>query len=90
MLADKDIPGILGTMAAAVDAWYLASLPVPRGAPAVRLAEALANLGTTAPVHIHTTVAAAQTAALAQARVGDRVVIFGSFYTVAAVLGDAL
>jgi len=85
MLADKDLFATLGAMAGVVDAWFLASLCVPRGASAVRLAEVLADLGVTAPVGVYADVVAALTVARTLATEGDRIVVFGSFYTVSAV-----
>ena len=84
MLADKEIEATLGALADAVAAWHVAPLDVPRGSDAGRLATALRALGATASVHAD--VAAAQRAALAAATPGDRVVVFGSFHTVAAAL----
>ncbi len=38
MLADKDIDGVVAAVKARIDRWYVATLPGPRGAPAVRIA----------------------------------------------------
>lgn len=85
MLADKDIPGVIAASRGHVRHWWLAGLDVPRGASAQLLAECLQNAGLTAD-GVHETVQDALQAARQQAREGDRIVVFGSFHTVGAVL----
>ncbi|MGB4343402.1 MAG: bifunctional tetrahydrofolate synthase/dihydrofolate synthase [Moraxellaceae bacterium] len=83
MLADKDIDGVVEACLGRVDAWHVASLHVPRGAMSDRLAAALRAQG----CHVagqHESVAAALMVARQQARAADRIIVFGSFYTVAA------
>jgi dihydrofolate synthase/folylpolyglutamate synthase len=86
MLADKDIPAVLSSMSGLVDQWYLAPLDVPRAATAQQLEVALDGRDT----HIFNDVASAHQAALSEADPEDRVVVFGSFYTVAEVLPQAV
>lgn len=81
MLADKDSAGVLHALRDSVDSWYVAGLAAPRGARAEQLAAVLSTAG--AAVTAHNNVADACRAALRDARPGDRVVAFGSFYTVA-------
>lgn len=83
MYRDKDVAGVLAALRPAVDAWFLADLPAPRGATAAALATAL-GAATPAPVQAADP-AAAFAAARAAARPGDRIVVAGSFGTVAAV-----
>jgi dihydrofolate synthase / folylpolyglutamate synthase len=85
MLADKDRQGTLTPLLSLVDKWYVASLNIPRGGEAADLAAILKNLGAE-QIHEHAEVEAAYQACLAAATEGDRILIFGSFYTVAAVL----
>lgn len=83
MLADKDIDGVVEACLGRFDAWFVSSLHVPRGAMSGRLAEALQRQG----CHVagqHESVAHALAAARQLARPADRIVVFGSFYTVAA------
>lgn len=83
MLADKDVEGVVQACLGRFDAWFVASLQVPRGAAKKRLATALRCQG----CHVageHDTVARALAEARQQARPADRIVVFGSFYTVAA------
>jgi dihydrofolate synthase/folylpolyglutamate synthase len=94
-MADKDIPALLAKMAPLVDAWHCCDLPSPRAAPASRLAELVheataARPGGAVPVHTHASPAAALAAAAATADPADRIVVFGSFYTVGGVLKGGL
>jgi dihydrofolate synthase/folylpolyglutamate synthase len=81
-LADKDVAGIVAKLAARVDRWWLAGLEGagPRGLGVDALA---ANLAGTAAADASRAgdVAAALAAARAQARPGDRLLVFGSFHT---------
>lgn len=82
MLADKDIPKTLRHLKGVVDLWYPAGLDVARGADAASMQQALREIGEQSP-QAYVSVAAAIAAAQQQADVDDRIVIFGSFYTVA-------
>lgn len=84
MLSDKDIDGVVAEMRAEIDEWFIAGLPGPRGADAPRIARALAGGG--APVTQFDTPAAAYQQATGNAGQNDRILVFGSFLTVAAVL----
>jgi len=84
MLADKDINAVVAAMRPVVDNWYVASLEAalcPRGAAAGDITAVLPMEG--AKSQSFANVAAAMAAALQNATEGDRVVVFGSFYTVA-------
>lgn len=90
MFADKDIVGSLGNIASRIDHWLLCDLPGSRAASAVNLAEALsgitADLGLSPSVATFTDPSSAFNAAQAAAKEGDRIVVFGSFLTVAGVM----
>ena len=82
MLSDKDIGATLDSCLGRIDSWFIAGLEVPRGTPVDKLALLLTRgivVGGS-----YQTVGAAMRAALAQAQTGDRILVFGSFYTVAA------
>ncbi|MCE9661797.1 MAG: bifunctional tetrahydrofolate synthase/dihydrofolate synthase [Burkholderiales bacterium] len=92
-MRDKDIAIILAKMAPLVDAWHFTDLPTPRAARAAELAASLATLpGLKAEVVVaeHASPAAALAAAAAAADPVDRIVVFGSFYTVGGVLAQGL
>ncbi|MBW7900466.1 MAG: bifunctional tetrahydrofolate synthase/dihydrofolate synthase [Rhodocyclaceae bacterium] len=86
MLADKDVAGALAALAGKVDHWHLATLAVPRGAAAETLARAVADQGLGGRVDCHADPASAFAAAREAAGENDRILVFGSFYTVAAVM----
>ncbi|NOX92945.1 MAG: bifunctional tetrahydrofolate synthase/dihydrofolate synthase [Gammaproteobacteria bacterium] len=97
MLADKDIDTVIAQLWPVVDHWYLAPLPAPRSAPVAQLRAALLaadiatnNTTNNASIESFDDVTAAYQAALAASTVQDRIVVTGSFYTVAAVLGEAV
>jgi len=83
MLRDKDIEGVLRAIAGRITRWHLATLDGPRGAGAKVLECALRAAGAVAPATRHPSVAAALAAARAEAGEGDKIVVFGSFLTVA-------
>jgi dihydrofolate synthase/folylpolyglutamate synthase len=90
ILADKDVAGVIAAMKARIDRWFVASLQGPRGADAAGVRQELAAAGV-APGAIRTfdDVAAAFAAARDEAGEADRIIVFGSFLTVAAALAAA-
>jgi dihydrofolate synthase/folylpolyglutamate synthase len=84
MYRDKDAAGVVGALAGVVDAWFTAPLPPPRGADAATLGEAIAAAAGCRASAFRDPPAALQ-AAMAESLPGDRVVVAGSFETVAAV-----
>ncbi|MDA1107346.1 MAG: bifunctional tetrahydrofolate synthase/dihydrofolate synthase [Proteobacteria bacterium] len=86
MLADKDIAGVIDRMREVIDQWHVAALPAARAASAEQIVHLLRENAAQAVVHEHGSISAAYRAVMEQARPGDRVVVFGSFYTVAEVL----
>ncbi len=87
MLRDKDIDGVIAASRAHVQHWWPAGLDVPRGCTLDELMLKLRAQGLE-PVAAHQHVTAALAAARQQARAGDRIIAFGSFYTVAAILAS--
>jgi dihydrofolate synthase/folylpolyglutamate synthase len=81
MLADKDIGAVVRELAPRVTRWHLASLPGPRGARASAIAK---HVG--AGAALFDTPGEAFAAAKAAAIEGDKIVVFGSFLTVADVM----
>jgi dihydrofolate synthase/folylpolyglutamate synthase len=73
-----------------VDAWHVCDLPTPRAATAGELAALVHTQGAQAPPQCHASPADALRAALAEADPTDRIVVFGSFYTVGGVLKEGL
>lgn len=91
-MADKDLAPMLQKMHPLIDRWYFCDLPTARAAAAADLQrqwQALpARTGTASSVHAGPQ--QALQAALSQADPTDRIVVFGSFYTVGGVLKDGL
>ncbi|MNN93134.1 Bifunctional protein FolC [compost metagenome] len=77
--------GSLAELKGLVDEWFLASLDGPRAASAAQLAKALGEQG---PAATFESVSTAYNAALAASEPEGMVIVFGSFYTVAAVLAE--
>ena len=92
LMRDKDVAAIVDTMAPLVDAWHVTDLPTPRAATAAELAAALrrADKASHATVATHAQPADALAAAMAAADPADRIVVFGSFFTVGGVLEKGL
>jgi dihydrofolate synthase/folylpolyglutamate synthase len=86
MLGDKDIAGALAMLAGKIDVWLLAGLDVPRGAPAEALAAVAAGSKLGGSVECFASPAEAFACAAKMAGENDRILVFGSFYTVAAVM----
>jgi dihydrofolate synthase/folylpolyglutamate synthase len=87
MLSDKPVAAVCARLAGVASRFYCASLPPPRGLPAERLLEMAGASGV--PASAHDNVALALAAARADAGPKDRIVVCGSFLTVAAALEEA-
>jgi dihydrofolate synthase/folylpolyglutamate synthase len=87
IMSDKDIDAVIAPLIPRVDRWEVATLPPPRGSSAEALRQRLQDAGV-APgaVREHVDPAAAYRAAREEAAEADRIIVFGSFLTVAAVL----
>ena len=87
-MADKDLAPMLQRMDPLVDRWYFADLPTPRAASGAALQAAwqAVTKRTDAVSAVFSTPLDALHAAAAKAQAADRIVVFGSFYTVGGVL----
>ena len=84
MLRGKDIAAVIEAVKGRIDEWLIAPLPGPRGMGVDELTSALIRAGIKdRAVYQHATVAAAYAAARKMAAEADRIVVFGSFLTVA-------
>jgi dihydrofolate synthase/folylpolyglutamate synthase len=86
MLNDKDIAGALAPLKGKVDRWHAASLGGPRGTTAEEMAAFIARGDLGGEVVCHPSPQAAMQAARGEAAESDRILAFGSFYTVAGAL----
>ena len=87
-MADKDLTPMLQRMDPLVDRWYFTDLPTPRAASGAALQAAwqAVTKRTDAVSAVFSTPLDALHAAAAKAQAADRIVVFGSFYTVGGVL----
>ena len=87
-MADKDLAPMLHRMDPLVDRWYFTDLPTPRAASGAALQAAwqAVTKRTDAVSAVFSTPLDALHAAAAKAQAADRIVVFGSFYTVGGVL----
>jgi dihydrofolate synthase / folylpolyglutamate synthase len=86
MLADKDVAGVVHVLADTVNVWHVAGLAVERGAGAEQTAAQVRGIVGGRAVREYAAVPTALAGAAAAAEPADRIVVFGSFYTVAAAL----
>jgi dihydrofolate synthase / folylpolyglutamate synthase len=89
MLADKDIGGVVDAVRGRIDRWFVAAADAERAAPAKAVADVLAARGLAGATRSFATIASALEAARREAGPNDRIVVFGSFYTVAEALRSA-
>jgi len=87
IMADKDIGSVIAALLPRVDRWYVASLPAPRGATALDLRQRLETAGVApAAIRDFNDPDSAYRAAREAVAEADRIIVFGSFLTVAAAL----
>jgi len=89
ILADKDAGGVIDAMAGRIDRWLVATPPSERAASASDVARLLEQRGLADRTRAFATVESAFAAARQEAGSNDRIVVFGSFYTVAEALRNA-
>jgi dihydrofolate synthase/folylpolyglutamate synthase len=89
-MADKDLLPMLQKVNPMVDKWYFTDLPLPRAAKAADLQQAwqAQNTRTDTSSSVHAEPMLALQAAIDSADPADRIVVFGSFFTVGGVLKD--
>ena len=91
-MADKDLAAMFTRIGPLVDKWYFTDLPTPRaasGAALLTVWQAVNSRADTTAIVCDSPGTALQTAVKA-ANPTDRIVVFGSFYTVGGILKDGL
>ncbi len=91
-MADKDLAPMLDRVGPMIDRWYFTDLPTTRAETAAGL-QARWQARNTRPDAVsstHESPALALQAAVAAADPADRIVVFGSFYTVGGILKDGV
>jgi len=91
-MADKDLAPMFERIGPLIDRWYFTDLPTPRAESAERLQERweAQNKRKDASSTVAASPAQALQAAVAAADPADRIVVFGSFFTVGGVLQDGI
>ncbi|MFL9878058.1 bifunctional tetrahydrofolate synthase/dihydrofolate synthase [Herbaspirillum rhizosphaerae] len=93
-MLDKDIEGVINQLKGKIDHWCVTGLPLPRAATAQQLKDKLLEAGVepefkpdaACTIETFETPAAAFANAQSRATENDRIVVFGSFLTVAGVM----
>jgi len=88
MLRDKDVAGVVRALAKTITRWHLATLAGPRGTAAEELAHIAREAGAAGSLSLHEDIADALRAAQGEAAENDKIVVFGSFLTVAAAMAQ--
>ena len=91
-MADKDLTSMLLKILPVVDAWYFTDLPLPRATTAAQLQDQWGPLNKRPDVTAsqHSSPQKALEAAISVAGPTDRILVFGSFYTVGGVLQSGI
>ncbi len=86
MLADKDIAGVIAALKSEIDSWYLSSVDHVRSAGVSQLVEIFNKINADASLACFESLSAAFHQACLDAGKNDRIIVFGSFFTVAEVM----
>ena len=86
MLADKDIAGVIQAISSQIDAWYVSGIDHVRGASVDKISEAIVEYLPQASIKTFKTVTDAYHQACIDAHENDRIIVAGSFFTVAEVM----
>jgi dihydrofolate synthase/folylpolyglutamate synthase len=91
-MADKDVGPMLARIGPLIDKWYFTDLPTPRAATgeALRAVWQAGNTRLDATANAYKTPDSALQAAVKAANPTDRIVVFGSFYTVGGILKNGV
>ena len=88
-LKDKDIDGVVQTIASEIDVWLVAGINSSRGASSDEIVEALESAGASkanGSILVFPDPVAAYVFAYKQSTINDRICVFGSFYGVGKVM----
>jgi dihydrofolate synthase/folylpolyglutamate synthase len=86
MLKDKDMAGVVAALDPQIDTWLAAGIDTPRGATPEKLEQVLEQCWVRGEIKICANITEALRYAYNAAGENDRIVAFGSFYTVAEVM----
>jgi dihydrofolate synthase / folylpolyglutamate synthase len=86
MLADKDVAGVIEAVLPEIDAWYLSSVSHVRAASTTQLVGMFKKSDVKQELKCFENLASAYEQACLDASKTDRIIVFGSFFTVAEVM----
>jgi dihydrofolate synthase/folylpolyglutamate synthase len=86
MLRDKDIAGVIAAVRQRIDHWFVAGIDSPRGAGVDELARILSEQVTEEAITRCGSIAEAYAQACDRVSENDKILVFGSFHTVGAVI----
>lgn len=88
MLADKDIDQVVSLLAPVVNSWHVTALHHPRAANLPQLENILSEHVKATALQTHVDMTTALKTAYKNATNNDKIIVFGSFFTVAAALAS--
>lgn len=86
MLADKDIQAVVKILMHQFDTWHVAEIKHLRAAKLNNLVRIFGDSGVSSPVEAHLNIESALSSAYKSVAKNDKIIVFGSFFTVAAAL----
>ncbi len=86
MLSDKDIASMVDILHEAIDEWHVAPIQHPRAASIDYLQACISQNVTPDNIYVYADLPAALQAGYKKAAKNDKIIVFGSFFTVAAIL----
>lgn len=88
ILNDKDLNGIVELIRPYIDYWYISEVNSPRAMKIKQVEQAISEYGQSFEIKSFNTVEAAYLQAQNDAQKGDRILVFGSIFTVSEVLAS--
>ncbi|HSI43341.1 MAG TPA: bifunctional tetrahydrofolate synthase/dihydrofolate synthase [Methylotenera sp.] len=86
MLSDKDIQGVVEALKSEIDVWYIAGIEHIRAATAQELADTVVKVLPPANIKVYESIAQAYSQACIDISENDKIIVFGSFFTVSNVM----
>jgi dihydrofolate synthase/folylpolyglutamate synthase len=88
ILSDKDVDGIVSLLHSHIDDWYISQVNSPRRMPVDQVKQSVMKQSSDASVRVFESVEHAYSQAQMDASEGDRIIVFGSIFTVSEVLAS--
>lgn len=88
ILSDKDVDGIISLLHSHIDDWYISEVDSPRRMGVDHVEQSLMQQSSDTSVKVFQSVEQAYSQAQMEASEGDRIIVFGSIFTVSEVLAS--